>query len=231
MASARSGRRFFITRAHDVQGQVLDAYPQAMAQRRKGRLEPGEHLAEWLRFGHYHWSSVLWRREVLDTVRFPFLHVGLPSDVDFQLRAFARWPVVLVDAVGAGYLIHDGQYGGALSIEHLPAWARIFRALDRAILGDGLIPPADYAHLRRIARDRYLGCGVAVRHRPHRKCCATLPSPPGWISMTGILPIICRAGEAAAPEAMPSWAGDGALPGPPHWPPHPNQPQRPLTAC
>lgn len=217
------GAAIFITRAQNEQGQVLDAYPQAMDQRRKGRLEPGEHLAEWLRFGHYHWSSVLWRREVLDTVRFPFLHVGLPSDVDFQVRAFARWPVVLVDAVGAGYLIHDGQHGGALSIEHLPAWARIFRALDRAILGEGLLPPADYAHLRRIARDRYLG--LWRRGTPPAEAVALrdLAFAAGLdLDDWDFAYHLAGLAEAAAPEAIPSWTVEGARPGPPHWPPHPS---------
>jgi glycosyltransferase involved in cell wall biosynthesis len=214
------GAAIFITRAQNEQGQVLDAYPQAMDQRRKGRLEPGEHLAEWLRFGHYHWSSVLWRREVLNTVGFPFLHVGLPSDVDFQARAFAHWPVVLVDAVGAGYLIHDGQHGGALSIEHLPAWARIFRALDRAILGDGLIPPADYAHLRRIARDRYLG--LWRRGTP-----PAAPAILGEMALAAGLDLddwdfayhLAALAEAAAPEGKADWPAAG----PPHWSAHPSQ--------
>ncbi|MGL5448183.1 MAG: glycosyltransferase family 2 protein [Rhabdaerophilum sp.] len=149
------GAAIFKTEARTEDGSVLETYPQVMSERRKGRLEPSEHLEDWLRFGHYHWSSVLWRRTVLDHIGAPYLHVGLPSDVDFQVLAFSACPVVLVDALGAGYLIHGGQHGGDLSMDHLRGWATIFRNLDREILGRRLMTTERYLELRRTARDRY----------------------------------------------------------------------------
>lgn len=149
------GAAIYMTQARDCHGNLLETYPQMPDQRRFGRLEPAEHLEDWLRFGHYAWSSILWRRSVLETVGAPFLHAGLPSDVDFQLRVFTRFPIFRVNQPGAGYLIHEGQGGAALSACHLADWARIFLALDRSVAGEELLSQPHYAALRKMALSRY----------------------------------------------------------------------------
>ncbi|WP_284180336.1 glycosyltransferase family 2 protein [Rhabdaerophilum sp. SD176] len=149
------GAAIYVTEARDCGGKLLETYPQVPDQRRFGRLEPAEHMEDWLRFGHYAWSSILWRRSVLETVGAPYLHAGLPSDVDFQLRVFARFPIFRVNQPGAGYLIHEGQGGAALSASHLADWARIFLALDRHVEIQELFPRSKYAALRKIALTRY----------------------------------------------------------------------------
>jgi glycosyltransferase involved in cell wall biosynthesis len=151
------GATIFVTEARDNRGALLETYPHSLENRRLGKLMPEEHIRDWLAWGHYAWSSILWRSSVLERVGAPFLHAGLPSDVDFQAQVFCHFPVHLVNKVGAGYRIHEEQGGKNLSVSDLLSWAGIFKNLDRLILSRNLIPMNEYLILRKKAQDRYSG--------------------------------------------------------------------------
>jgi len=218
---ASLGAAIFVTEARDQQGNLLETYPQALDQRRFGRLSPKEHLEDWLVHGHYHWSSILWRKDALERVGPPFLHAGLPSDVDFQVRVFAAFPVYLVNQPGAGYLIHEGQSGAELSVSHLADWAKIFVNLDHLVAANALFERDTYQRLRKIALARYQplwrrggnDAGMAQQQK--------------WALMAGF----CLSDWDLAYALAQSWHGNAqGAEGyvhqsfPPHWPINPSNP-------
>jgi hypothetical protein len=106
-------------------------------------------------YGHYAWSSVLWNADVLRTVGFPYLHIGLPSDVDFQAQIFCHFPAFLVDKPGAVFYEHPGQASSHFSITQLRSWAELFARLDRSVAKSKILDEAEYAPLRDIMWRRY----------------------------------------------------------------------------
>ncbi|MEJ8847075.1 glycosyltransferase [Variovorax rhizosphaerae] len=165
-ATPELGAAVFVTEARNAQGQVLTTYPTALDQIRYGELQPREHLEDWLRYGHYAWSSILWRTKTLECVGEPYLHVGLPSDVDFQAQIFCHYPVYLTRQTGAVYSLHDFQASGGYDVSHTPSWAHLFRRLDREIARERIFSREAYLPLREIAEQRYRICWTAPARKP-----------------------------------------------------------------
>ncbi|RYF30571.1 MAG: glycosyltransferase [Comamonadaceae bacterium] len=166
------GAAVFVTEARDAQGVLAGTYPAALDQIRFGVLHPREHLDDWLRFGHYAWSSVLWRTRTLECLGVPYMHAGLPSDVDFQVQIFCHFPVYLCDRPGAVYSLHSDQASGGYDVSHVRSWARLFKRLDRAIERQKIFSRDEYLPLREIMKQRYRPCwtaparsDVSARHR------------------------------------------------------------------
>lgn len=148
------GAAVFVTEARNAQGVLATTYPTALDQIRFGVLQPREHLDDWLRFGHYAWSSVLWRTRTLECLGAPYLHTGLPSDVDFQVQIFCRYPVYLCNRPGAVYSLHDNQASGGFDVSHIRSWARLFKRLDREIERQKILSRDEYLPLREIMKQR-----------------------------------------------------------------------------
>lgn len=151
---AELGAAVFVTEARNAQGVLATTYPTALDQIRFGVLQPREHLDDWLRFGHYAWSSVLWRTRTLDCLGAPYLHTGLPSDVDFQVQIFCHYPVYLCNRPGAVYSLHDNQASGGFDVSHIRSWARLFKRLDREIGRQRILSRDEYLPLRAIMMQR-----------------------------------------------------------------------------
>lgn len=144
-------------------GEVVGTYPDQLEKRTFGLLTPKVHVRDWMQYGHYAWSSILWRKNVLDYLGHPYFHVGLPSDVDFQLQVFCRFPVFFINRLGAVYFLHKNQGSGAPSISNLFSWESIFRRLDHAVRRENLFDRNEYSALRKLIQDRYQG----VWNYPH----------------------------------------------------------------
>ena len=142
------GAVIFVTEGRNESGEVLGQYPAQVGRRTLGFLTPEAHLRDWMRYGHYHWSSVLWRKNALDSVGLSFLDVGLPGDVDFQLQVFCRHPVVLVNKPGAVYRLHTHQTSRDYNLANLESWALVFRRLDRTMRECQVFAALEYSQLR-----------------------------------------------------------------------------------
>jgi glycosyltransferase involved in cell wall biosynthesis len=155
------GAAVFVTEARDAHGAVVVTYPTALDQIRFGVLRPREHLEDWLRFGHYAWSSVLWRTRTLECLGAPYMHVGLPSDVDFQVQIFCHYPVYLCNRPGAVYSLHSNQASGGYDASHVRSWGRLFKRLDRVLERRSIFSRDEYFPLREIMMQRYRPCWTA----------------------------------------------------------------------
>ena len=147
----------FVAEIRDFEGCVSGSYPDGREPRRTGLLSAREHMIAWMRHGHYHWSSVLWRSESLRRLPPPYLAVGMPSDIDFQARLFCRSPVYVANRIGCIYMMHQDQIGWSFDLTSLPNWSSLFRRLDVAVQETGLFSLEEYAPLRRSMVERYCG--------------------------------------------------------------------------
>jgi len=59
--------------------------------------------------GTHTWTSMMFKREVLDGVGGVDPCVGYAADMDFELRVFAKYPVVCLDVPCAIYCVHPGS--------------------------------------------------------------------------------------------------------------------------
>jgi len=158
---AEVGAAVFVTEVRDAEGVLHGTYPSPLDQFRFGLLQPREHLAEWLRHGHYVWTSILWRQETLACLGAPYLCTGLPSDVDFQAQIFCEYPVYLRNQPGAVFFAHADQASRGFNASHITSWHSVFERLDREIARKGLFSPEEYLALRAIAEKRYKGAWSA----------------------------------------------------------------------
>lgn len=151
------GAVIFITGIRSERGDSLETYPGDLDQRNFGFLNPKDHVRDWMTHGHYAWSSILWRTKVLESIGSPYLHAGLPSDVDFQLQVFCRYPVHLINRRGAVFYVHGISAARALNLSHIGSWAAIFRRLDRSARDLHLFSLTEYKDLRKVMYSRYRG--------------------------------------------------------------------------
>jgi glycosyltransferase involved in cell wall biosynthesis len=107
----------------DDRGRVLELQG---ASWRPGLHQPGAALLEILEHGHPTWTGVLFRREIVAAVGPLDQQTSEASDLDFELRAAARCPIVLCTEPGAVFLTHAGgaSYGPKLG-DTIPTWLRI----------------------------------------------------------------------------------------------------------
>lgn len=143
------GAVIFFTEGRTENGEVVGQYPAQLDRRVQGFLTPEVHLRDWMRYGHYHWSSVLWRKKALDSIGLTFLDTGLPGDVDFQLQIFCRYPVLLTNKPGAVYCLHENQASRGYNLSNLHSWASVFARLDRTMREYRIFGTVEYAQLRK----------------------------------------------------------------------------------
>jgi len=151
----RLGAAIFVTEARGEDNTVRNTYPRGRENVQPGLMEPARHLRSWIGNGHYSWSSILWRSEALDFVGYPYLRTGLPSDVDFQVQVFSKYPAYYVDTPGAVYRLHKEQAGGNIDVSTVLSWAKLFRRLDRTVIDQAVLPREEYAKLRTLMSERY----------------------------------------------------------------------------
>lgn len=138
----------FLTECRDETGRLHGYYPGSVEKRLFGLVEPSEHLENWMTYGHYSWSSILWRSSVLDFIKPKYLHAGLPSDVDFQVQIFSQFPVYVVNKPGAVFLLHQSQGSKGQNLAGINNWVKIFRRLDSQIGKRRLFELRKYLSLR-----------------------------------------------------------------------------------
>jgi Glycosyl transferase family 2 len=74
---------------------------------REGRYEPPE--AVWHMLGNRHptWTSILFRRAVIDRIGLLDKDAGAPCDLDYELQIAAHFPIVISFEPCAAYVRHD----------------------------------------------------------------------------------------------------------------------------
>jgi glycosyltransferase involved in cell wall biosynthesis len=150
-----AGAAIFVTEQRNEEGNIETTYPSALDKIQFGLLKPSEHLRDWMTYGHYAWSSILWRSETLKCIGAPYFHVGLPSDVDFQVQIFCDFSVYIVNRPGAVYRAHAEQASRGFDMSHLQSWALLFKRLDRKVKNRRIIECREYLKLREIMQRRY----------------------------------------------------------------------------
>ena len=148
------GAVIYQTKRVDPNGSLVGINPSS--SRPSGLFDPKRHLIDWMEFGHYEWSSILWNRKVLEVTGGPEDAVGYPGDVDFQAQAFCYFPVLRVAKLGAAYRMHPLQASYFLASPKLLEgnWRLIRRRLDRSVRLSSVMPWNEYL-LHRPALLRY----------------------------------------------------------------------------
>lgn len=144
------GAAAFYAEARDQAGRIVNTWPNNVNAMVEGRRSPADHLRDWMLSSHYAWQAVLWRSDGLSYLGSPYLHTGVPSDVDFQVQLIAKYPAFVVKRPGAVFSVHDGQMSHGLGVLDVPSWAKLFARLDRAVEQFALFPADEYARLRSI---------------------------------------------------------------------------------
>ena len=107
----------------DTRGRVLGVQG---ANWTPGLHQPGEALLEILAHGHPTWTGVLFRHEIVATVGPLDVDTGTASDLDFELRAAGRCPIVLCPEPGAVFVTHaEGASFGPRLGDTIPTWLRM----------------------------------------------------------------------------------------------------------
>lgn len=116
----------------DIEGRLL-----RHRQIGPGTYRPPEGMVEMLRQGHLNWTSVLFRRGVLDAIGGLDPAADLYFDFDVLVRAAARAAFAVRSEPGAVYFIHEGStsfLGSADSDRWTAFWSIIHRtAIDPVI--------------------------------------------------------------------------------------------------
>jgi glycosyltransferase involved in cell wall biosynthesis len=134
-------------------------WESAMRECPEGLYAVPDGLRAMARFVPTTWTGVVFRREVVDVIGTLDLEVGTAFDVDFLLRAAARFPFVLRHAPGAVFI--PVSIADALSLRgsvegFWPGWTRM---VDR-IAEDSLLPQAVRTEAKAVLTERlahYLG--------------------------------------------------------------------------
>jgi glycosyltransferase involved in cell wall biosynthesis len=130
---------------------------------RPGLYHPPDGLLHMVTNGHPEWTSVLFRRELLEQIGPPDIEVGGPFDLDFLLRTAARFPLAVTSQPGALFVIHDQSAGVAGGFEALcSGWYKIICKLE----DDETIPLKARSRatqvLSRNMKRLLLRCGVSL---------------------------------------------------------------------
>jgi glycosyltransferase involved in cell wall biosynthesis len=134
---------------------------------RPGSYAPPEGMLEMLRQGHPSWSSVLFRREVVDLIGGIDPGADLYLDLDVVLRTAARAPFVVRPEAGAVFFYHEWASGSSTSADagRWPAFAHI---IERTA-ADPTLPPSlreeAVRRLRAMFRDLLIKNGVGAARR------------------------------------------------------------------
>lgn len=111
----------------DNTGRVLHV---SMAKWREGLYRPPEAFFEMLTKGHPDWTGVVFNRRLLDVLGGLDAAIGGPADLDFELRAAARFAGVISHTPCAIFFTHPGTETTANGLQHLwEGTARIARKI------------------------------------------------------------------------------------------------------
>jgi glycosyltransferase involved in cell wall biosynthesis len=116
------------TIAMTPQGKVfaapLDLWP------REGYYSPPDNVLEMLEGQHPTWTAILFRREVIEKVGLLDHDVGSPSDLDYELRAAARFPFVISKSPCAIWLVYPSSYSTVGGFDsQWPGWLKLINKL------------------------------------------------------------------------------------------------------
>lgn len=112
---------------------------------REGVFEPPEGALRMLDNHHPTWTGIVFRREVTDRVGLLDRDVGLPSDLDYALRAAARFPMLVSFAPCAAYITHAGSNSMSETVAVVPGYEKMIQTLG----DDERIDAATRSELRR----------------------------------------------------------------------------------
>jgi glycosyltransferase involved in cell wall biosynthesis len=111
----------------DDHGRVLGAPVRKWPP---GLYRPPEGLLAMLKYRHPEWTSVLFRREVIEKVGRVDEETGGPSDLDFELRAAARFPLVVSHEPGAIFVVHPASQSSAIGCDAIwSGWSKLIHNL------------------------------------------------------------------------------------------------------
>ena len=132
-----------------------------------GTYSPPEGMVEMLRQGHLTWTSVLFRREVLELIGGLDRAADLYLDVDVLLRATARAPFTVRPEPGAVYFYHDDASSSSASTD-LGRWNAFAHIVDRTAADPDLpagIRAEAAERLRAMFRGMLIKAGVGAARR------------------------------------------------------------------
>jgi glycosyltransferase involved in cell wall biosynthesis len=96
----------------------------------EGLYQPPEGMLSMIQKGHPDWTGVLFHRDLLDNIGVPDADLGPPFDLDFELRAAARFPMAVSLQPGALFVIHKRSAGILGGFDGLcPGWYRMSRKI------------------------------------------------------------------------------------------------------
>ena len=132
-----------------------------------GTYRPPEGMVEMLRQGHLTWTSVLFRREMLQLIGGLDAGADLYLDLDVLLRASARAPFAVRPEPGAVYFYHEAASSSSTSAD-LGRWAALAHIVGR-ISTDPDLPSAlrseASGRLRAMFRSMLLKAGIGAARR------------------------------------------------------------------
>ena len=149
------GAVIFYCESRDYNGKCLGTYPQNITNQVEGVLLPRDIVNLIIQNGHFMWSSIIWRKELLDFLQYPYFHAGSPSDVDFQFQCFSAFPVYLVPKMASVYSVHSEQFSAGKSLFKINDFCKLFHRLDLAVEKYKLFSESEYKVLRKQLANRY----------------------------------------------------------------------------
>ncbi len=97
---------------------------------RDGYYIPPDGILEMLEKGHPEWTAILFRKEAIEKIGGLDQDVGAPSDLDFELRVAARFPLVISKKPCAIWVNHPLSSIALLDIQSIwPGWLKMIRNL------------------------------------------------------------------------------------------------------
>jgi glycosyltransferase involved in cell wall biosynthesis len=131
----------------DGRGVILKV---PLAAWKPGLYHPPKGLRAMLKYKPATWTGVLFRREVIEKVGMLDEEVGDASDLDFELRAAARFPVVVSRQPGAIFSFRSSPLSDLLRFQaSWPGWEKMIRNLTE----DKRIPAEARLHAEQALRE------------------------------------------------------------------------------
>ena len=101
--------------------RMVDDVP-VLAWPREGVYYPPEGVLEMIK-KPMTWTSILFRKEIIDAVGILDVETGGLSDFDYELRAAIRFPIVISKQPGAIFFSHADSVSGRTNMDHYwPRW-------------------------------------------------------------------------------------------------------------
>jgi glycosyltransferase involved in cell wall biosynthesis len=204
-----AGSTILATADGQVSHVPLDAWP------RGGLYNPPEGLLQMTRGNHPIITSILYRREVVDIFGTMDPDVGMPADLDFEIKVAARYPIVISKKPCALFILHPSSTGTASDYRYFwPSWTLLIRHVAEVASLDAAAKSRACEDLEAMLKRRllYLGYRSVARkdYRQARDVSAILRERYGML----IRPLIIRTSVAVcervpgahAPVALAMWA-------------------------